>query len=571
MQCQLRTCRRASPALVFLLVLSHLFPALSGGAPLELQPENTLFLDLTASVINQPKADLLPGQVRISVNGVPRDLIYFSRITPDLLNSGDPNSWVIANQLRGECALIIVLDLNNLDNAALNSTRLTIRSILESLPENQNQKFMLVTLGSRLSFIQTFTSDKTRIVSAADEIRATTGRMDYKSLIEAISEAFTIQYDQNPGQAMEEAIREANQFMIQVRGRAQSTIAGLEVLSEWFTGLSGPKKMLLFSGGYPLVPAPVVHDIIRAYNQTNVSSDIIPASLMSAKIGTGSESVTSEEMASLMAKMNRNQITLYTFDSRDIKSDSLAASNIRWLSPRLVARHNSSHITAGREFLEEISEPTRGALISTADKLIDTVNEIGQAGYIAAIKAIPGEEPGEKDLKIEVEITDAAGNQDKSVDVRWRKGLFTLLAGNSEESLAGAFNFPYYHRDFSVSFKVGTGQGRLAVQAVIPPSELRFNSEKDNYFCMLEIFGLLTDSEGKTLTGDKKYTFARQFPIRMNEAQLQKLRLRDSVSADASADGILPGDYTLTVVVRQPRSGLISASRMNLSVAAGAQ
>ena len=58
---------------------------------------------------------------------------------------------------------------------------------------------------------------------------------------------------------------------------------------------------------------------------------------------------------------------------------------------------------------------------------------------------------------------------------------------------------------------------------------------------MLEIFGLLADSSGTPLTGDKKYTFAKQFPIRRNEAQLQSLMKMKSVSANASAEGIKPG------------------------------
>ncbi|MFH1965073.1 MAG: hypothetical protein ABIJ42_05970, partial [Acidobacteriota bacterium] len=193
-----------------------------------------LFLDFSVSSDEKPKTDLLPDQIQILVDDVKRDIVYFSRITPGTMNPNDPNSWIVANQLRGQHALIILLDLNSLDNAALNSTRLSIRSMLDLLPDNHNKKLMLVTLGSQMIFGQTFTADKTKIFDALDAIRAASGRMDYKSLIASISEIFTIQYDQNPGQALDEAIREANHFMIQVSSRTQATVAGLEMFAEWF-------------------------------------------------------------------------------------------------------------------------------------------------------------------------------------------------------------------------------------------------------------------------------------------------------------------------------------------------
>ena len=127
----------------------------------------------------------------------------------------------------------MVLDLNSLDNAALNSTRLSIKSMLETLPDDHHEKLMLVTLGNQVTMVQTFTSDKAKILDALDEVKSTTSRLDYKSLVESISEIFTIQYNQNPGQAMDEAIREANQFMIQIGNRTQSAIAGLEMFTEW--------------------------------------------------------------------------------------------------------------------------------------------------------------------------------------------------------------------------------------------------------------------------------------------------------------------------------------------------
>lgn len=549
---------------IFILIL-QIVPSLGNQEQKPVDPDNMLFLDFSVSGNGKPGNDLLPGQVKLLVDGVSRDIAYFSRISPAAVIPDDPNSWIVANQLRGQHALVMVLDLNNLDNAALNSTRLNIKSMLENLPENHNEKLMLVTLGNQVTMVQPFTSDGTKILEALDAVKSTTSRLDYKSLIESISEIFTIQYDQNPGQAMDEGIREANQFMIQISNRTQSAISGLEMFTEWFTSLSGPKNVLLFSGGYPRIPAPVVNDIIRAFNQTDAARDIYPPSLLSAKIGSGGEALSSAAIDSLISKFNRNQLILSAFDSRDVKSDGLAASNIRWMPRRLVASHNSSHITAGREFLRGVSEPTGGNLISDPINLLEEANGSNRALYIIGVEGASGEEPGDKGLDIEIIINDPSGSS-SNLEVQSRSGFYTLLSGSSDEVLTGAFQFPFYFRDFSVNFKVGTDEEQITVQAEIPPDALQFTRDRDDYFCMLEVFGLLADSNGTPLTGEKKYTFAKQFPIRRNEGQLQSLLKMKSVSANASADGIKPGEYTLIVVVRQPRTGLLSASKMNIKM-----
>ena len=532
----------------------------------DLDSDSIYFLDLRMSGEGESQNDLSRGDVQISVNGQPREIEYFTRISPDMLETPSPDSWILANQLRGIHSMVIALDLNNLDNAALNSTRISLRAILDRLPENHNQRLMLVTLGSEMNVVQPFTSDVDRIYDSLDRIQSASSKADYRTLVESISEAFTINYDQSPTQAMNEAIREANQFLSEISNRIKSSVAGLELLAGFLDSLSGPKNILFISGGYPMVPEPVVQDIIRAYNENDAARQILPSSLLSAKLGLGGETINPETLQSLREKLNRNQITVFAFDSRDVKSEGLASSSIRWLPQRLVARHNSSHITAGREFLRSLSGPTNGELFSSREDILEHIVGKSQSRYLLGISRAPDLEPGESGVKLSVESDGGEDSADDSARLFYRDGLFMLTEGSSDEALAGAFNFPYYYRDFSVSFKVGTAAGQITLQAVIPTDSLRFIKERESHFCILEVFGIMTDSQGKAFTDNKKYTFARQYPLRMNESQLQDLLSRGSVTANASASGIPPGEYTLTVVVRQPRTGLLSASRMKISL-----
>ena len=532
----------------------------------DLDSDSIYFLDLRMSGEGESHNDLSRGDVQISVDGQTREIEYFTRISPGMLETPSPDSWILANQLRGIHSMVIALDLNNLDNAALNSTRISLRAILDRLPENHNQRLMLVTLGSEMNVVQTFTSDVGRIYDSLDRVQSASSKADYRTLVESISEAFTINYDQSPTQAMNEAIREANQFLSEISNRIKSSVAGLELLAGFLDSLSGPKNILFISGGYPMVPEPVVQDIIRAYNENDAARQILPSSLLSAKLGLGGETINPETLQSLQEKLNRNQITVFAFDSRDVKSEGLASSSIRWLPQRLVARHNSSHITAGREFLRSLSGPTNGELFSSREDILEHIVGKSQSRYLLGISRAPDLEPGESGVKLSVESGGGEDSADDSARLFYRDGLFMLTEGSSDEALAGAFNFPYYYRDFSVSFKVGTAAGQITLQAMIPTDSLRFIKERESHFCILEVFGIMTDSQGNAFTDNKKYTFARQYPLRMNESQLQDLLSRGSVTANASASGIPPGEYTLTVVVRQPRTGLLSASRMKISL-----
>lgn len=561
-----------------------------------INPEELLFIDFS---VPPDSPDLRPEQLKVSLGNKAREISYLSRIDPSSFKVSDPNSWLIINQLRGSQALIILLDLNSLDASSLENVRTTVKSLLRSMPENTGQRFMLASLSSRLAFHQFFTAEKSEIITSLDSISAPAKRLDYRSLIESIANIFNVQYRQDLDQAIEESIRESNIFLSEIKNRAEASVEGLGMFAEWFKGLSGPKHVILFSGGYPLKPGPVVQDILRTFNQSkglvggpagrgkagggggenispgdtadgmgvassdNASADLLSPALLSAKMGSDTEAVSSRDLENLISRLNNNQLILFAFDSRDVRSDGLAASSVTGLPTQLVGRHNSSHITAGREFLEFITVPTRGILLQDSGKIAPTLTGNGDITYLVGIKSDKKKKSEEETQKVSVEIKTSQGKTDLAT---FRTNPFPLNAATSDEALASVFNFPGYHHDFSTAFDYVINKDEITGNAAVSPRELGFVKESNNYLCMLEIFGLLTDSEGKPLTGNKKYTFAKQFPLRMNAEQYKDLLTRKTVSVSASAKGIKPGEYLLTMVVRQPNTGLLSASRMNVTV-----
>ncbi len=586
------------PFLLLLLVLNTMTAGLL--AQKAVNPEELLFIDFSVSADSPAGMDLQPDQLKISMGNKPGEISYLSRIDPSSFKVSDPNSWMVINQLRGNQALIILLDLNSLDAPALETVRTTVKSLLQSMPEDSSQRFLLASLGTRLTFHQFFTSDKSEILASLDKISSTEKRLDYRSLIESIATIFNVQYRQDLDQAIEESIREGNLFLIEMRNRAEASVEGLGMFADWFKGLSGPKHVLFFSGGYPLKPGPVVQDILRTYNQSkgavgapsgrgkpgmgggannitpgdtadgmgiassdNASQELLSSALLSAKIGSDIETVSSKNLDKLISRLNSNQLILYAFDSRDVRSDSLSSSSVAGLPTQLVGRHNSSHITAGREFLEFITVPTRGMLIGDSGKIAATLNNRSDVTYLAGIKADRKKKSDEDKLKVSVKVMEPS---EKTGLLTARTTPFTLNSVASDAALASVFNFPGYYHDFSTSFDYVVNQDEITGNAAISPRELGFKKENNNFVCMLEIFGLLTDSEGKPLTGNKKYTFAKQFPLRMSAEQYKGLLARKTVTVSASAKGINPGEYLLTMVVRQPNTGLLSASKMNVKI-----
>jgi len=565
----------------------------SGFAQKALDTEDLLFTEFTVSSDIPSAENLTSNTLKVTVDKKSRKTEYLVRIDPTSFNVADPNSWLVINQIRGRQTLIFLLDLNSLDSSGLNNARETISDLLYSLPDSSSQWFMRVTLANQLSFVENFTPDKDAIISALENIRSPRKRLDYKSLIESLANIFTVQYRQDVDQAIEESIRESNIFLAEIRNRAESTVEGLAMFADWFETLSGPKNVLLFSGGYPLKPGPVVQDILRTYNrnsgtgiapsqraarigggitpgdtaasigatdEANVNQDIMSASILSAKMGSDNESVSSDSLQKLITKLNKNQIILYAFDSRDVRADGLASSSVTGMPSQLVGRHNSSHITAGREFLEYITNPTRGRVIASESNISSTISASGEVAYLVGFKADKKkDEEGKSKLNLEIKGNSATEN------LQFRANPFRISHPGSDRALAGIFNFPEYYHDFSPACKYKIEKDEITGIVAVSPRELGFVKDGSDFYCMLEVLGLLTDSEGKPVTGKKKYTFAKQFPLRMNADQYRGLLSRESVTATASAKGINPGDYLLTIVVRQPRTGLLSAAKMEVS------
>lgn len=580
--------------------LCFCFPAaiLDLSAQNAIDPDQVLFVDFSLPTDSPSAQPLSSADVQLSMAGKSREIISLARIDPSEFNLSNPNSWLIINQIRGGQALVFLLDLNSLDQEFLEHSKLTIKRLLDATPQGA-KRYTLATIDTKLRFLQFFTQDKNRILQDLEKVAPSRDRADYKTFIQSLANIFNIQYRQDRDQAMEEAIREANIFVDEIRNRAESAIEGLGSFSDFMAGLSGPKQVLLFSGGYPMRPGQTLQDILRIYNQGGSpgitpsqrsirigggdndvspgdtaasagqtssgagSGDLLSPDILSARMVSDKEAFLPEDIDRMASRLNRNQLIVHAFDARDVQADGLASSGISELPSQLVGRHNSSHITAGREFLNLITNPTGGKLISSREAISTELDNSERAHYLIAFKSDRKKREEEILSRIKVELKNASGDPNL---LRIRTTPFKITPVGGDDFLMGAFQFPGYYHDFSATFDYGIEGKEITGTVHISPREIGFVRDGNNFLSRLEIFGILIDSQGNAVTGDKKYSFAKNFPLRMNLEQYQAFLARDSITAGASTAEIPPGKYTLTMVARQPQIGLVAASSMEVEI-----
>ena len=292
----------------------------TGIAQKAVNTENLLFTEFSVSGAAPSAKEITADQISLTAGKKSRDIEYLSRIDPSVFNVADPNSWLVINQIRGGQSIIFLLDLNSLDNVALENAKTTIRTLLNTMPDNTSQRFMLASLGNQLKFFQSFTPDKKLIINSLDDLASANKRLDYKSLIESLANIFTVQYRGDQDQAIEESTREANIFLAEIRNRAEASVEGLGMFADWFKTLSGPKHVLLFSGGYPLRPSPVVQDILRTYNDSSTTG--IAPSQRAIKMGGGSGNISPGDTAASVGMTDQSNV------NQNIMASSLLSAKV---------------------------------------------------------------------------------------------------------------------------------------------------------------------------------------------------------------------------------------------------
>jgi hypothetical protein len=243
-------------------------------------------------------------------------------------------------------------------------------------------------------------------------------------------------------------------------------------------------------------------------------------------------------------------------------SAGLLAIRERDLIPQsLINQLNSEDVVAPRGYLDLLAEQTGGLASSYTNDLGAGIEQaFAEAKDYYLVGYVPTQKSSDKYHRIEVRSRRA------DLNLRHRDGFrYQTEKGGEEPALFAAFQFPELFDDFAFQPGVASDGETLMVGAVISPSSLSFEKQGRESHCRLLLYGVLIDSDGSWVTGGKKFSLAKEFPIKLRDEQLAAFRSRESVTASAQL-AAESGDYEMVLVVQQLPAGTVSARSFPLRV-----
>lgn len=236
--------------------------------------------------------------------------------------------------------LVVYIDNTFLMPGNRNRVLKQLRDTLDQLaPED---RVMLVTQDPALRIRLPFTSDRAAVAAALDRIEAMaasginaiTERRRALEMILAIREANSRGPGGNPC-AMEIA-EPARSYAEATRGEVLRTVRALTVLVNSLSGIPGRKALLLVSDGMPLTPGEEVFQLLYELCGPGAGSSGIDLGPLgsgdSASYNGGNAPVdaqtysTANQLNSLAAHANANQVTLYTLQAAGLQGSAAASA-----------------------------------------------------------------------------------------------------------------------------------------------------------------------------------------------------------------------------------------------------
>ena len=460
-------------------------------------------------------------------------------------------------------SLVILLDLNTVDPLDLDRAKDFIVNFMRS-QLTPNDRVMIASIRHGLTIDQSFTSDSSKLIKAVEgiqpELRPKTSFTEFNEEAERIVTGGSIA---SIFSAPEQVRARAEQFLGNLRVSVGHTRDAISALIGHLRSLPGRKHIVYYSAGYPLNPEEYLENIIRR---------VLGWNRVEAFTGRSGKLVHRGDIRDalhfLTDRANRSQVSVYSVDVRGLKSSGWGDARRQGsLDPEYGLRL-AADVTAPQDFLRSLSSDSGGLSFVNDNDLskglerayLDT-KEYYIIGYVPTTKRKKG-----KIHRIEVEVTRS------KLNVRSRKEYIETDEDSLlQTDLLNALKFPELFQHFPLQIDVSVGSGKIEVKFFIPSPGIIFNFEDHRYQCLVEIFGVLVDSQGKWAGG--KLAFARKFPVDIHvsdwfqqlktegrlgrELLAQRPDLAPTVEADAP-----PGKYNLIVVVRQfPANKITTATR----------
>jgi VWFA-related protein len=547
------------PVLAVLAFASSTIAAQPSGDPHRFPVESELaLLDLlVVDSAGRFVSDLSREEVTLLVDGRRREIRYL-----ELQDSDGPSSAVeSARHARLRAGpLVFVLDLNSMDAACLERCREAVQGFLRQTPV-PDRPFLLASIDDDLRIHSELTRDADRLIRALDTVGSPRGRMSYVGLVERVSHIFRISFGIRPTQAMDEALSESQSFLMRLRQRSRAASSGLAALADYLRPLPGRKNVVFCSAGYPLDAGVTIYEYMRAFNQYG-GRQVYPSHILSAKAAFALADERLDTFEEAIDRLNRARVSVYGIDARGIDTGTFRDSREASTIPRsIVSGRNTDEIVGPTQFPRTLAERSGGSFTTGSNDLAPPVSAASRDSgrhYWIAFEPTRGSRRGS--ARVEVKLARSDLRPIHRLDLG-REGS----SGSAEDSLTAAFQFPEFFGDFDIRATTAVRGSTLSVNVEIPTRELVFTEVDGRRVCVVGLYGGLFDDLGRWVDLGRKYAFAREFRLDLDEGRFASLAQMETVSAGAEAEIDL-ASRTLILIVRQEPSGLLTTYRADLLI-----
>jgi VWFA-related protein len=567
-------------AFVFLALASSVpaLPVPDSPAPVPLAPGvqreqvNLILIDVVVTDRKgRPVEDLQPGEFSLRVDGHPQTIhsVELRRAVEGPAGSPVPSreadrslQAVAAYSVQSPRQFVFFLDGLNSERGLGPRPIQAVRTFLQSslLPGDE---VMMVGLGKELKVYLEFTSERTRMLKALEEIEGDpairiAGENRAVSNMQKLQEAQDLCVGCSDMTKMQAAQRLAVVFADEDRRRILRTLAAVSGVVAALNSGTGRKELFYLTDGFPADPDSLYGSPgdPRIQGYASQSPSAVSSSGGAARSVPGFGGIdASADLLRIAREAGSTQVAIHTVNTQGMPhgvSMNLKATSGR--PPGEIIESSASNALATFA-LGTGGIATRG----TDDFLaaLERVEREARATYV--VSYLPAGNPDGLFHSTRVEV------HRKGVQVRAKDGFLWLTEEQiHERQLFAAFVSPELYHDFPVALEtlafLGQG-GQPAVEFAIavPDEMLLFLPSAGHFTARLEA-GLAL-RKGASEIADQ---FSRSVDVRLEaremaaHSQLTLLGLRD----------VPPGDYEAVVVVRDLGTGNIGAVRSRLQVPA---
>ena len=426
----------------------------------------------------------------------------------------------------------------------------------------------LLSVTSDLKLIQQFTQDKNQLIAALEKLGSanTSKNFEQRDLTENIntlrqelSDANTAPISQisSSGQGSSAArlmiLRTMLAQFIKLRTalsmqQSRPILAALAAICEGLRPIPGKKTLVLFSQGF-VTPATLdwqVQSTIDLANRANVAIYIIDSAGLRASAPASGALVPSSPLAGISGATSQEQ-------------------RIRAVGGETVFDNaRQEGLSRESDILYRLSGDTGGRFLKGSNDIgqgLERINEEIQARYTLAYRSTNQNfDSSFRKVKIEVRRPDA--------QIVSRSGYYAIppeeivLLSPADKKLFDNFGSVEANPGFPVSvsfsaFRWRDGLYTVPVAIELPPDAVQFERKGDKRSIQLDVLGVLKATPDKVLS-----RLGGNFDVNLSAADYNSI-VSNNIFYRQDLQ-LTPGDYTIDLIVRDRRSGKMSAKREQL-------